>query len=446
MYQSKHVVILGAARSGLAAARFLAARGAHVTLSDQKKGDALKEARAALADVNVSWEEGENRPETCRAADFVLVSPGVPRNIPALRAAQEAGREIIGEVELAFRHLKAPLIAITGSNGKSTTTVLVGEILKQSGKNVFVGGNLGTPLIEAAEKDFDIVVAEISSFQLEWTRTFRPHIAAILNVSPNHLDRHASFEEYVAEKLKIFAQQGKEDYSVFGADDPVLSREVPAHTRARPLSFSLSQRGAAAHLEGEDLVLSWEGKREAYPLSQLRLRGRHNWENALCALLLSRLAGATEEGAQKALSSFAGLPHRLETIRTLGGVTYINDSKATSVAAAQRALEAFPPETPVILLAGGKDKGGSYAPLVPLVRERCRAVILFGEARPLLSAALKGASQVEEVEDLGEAVRRAHALARPGDVVLLAPACSSYDQFPHFEARGNAFRAYVEAL
>lgn len=447
MYQNKRVVVIGAARSGIAAARFLAARGAQVTISDSRSGSALDAARSQVGAHAVTWEEGGNRPETARAADLVVVSPGVPRENAALQAAQAAGVEVIGEVELAARHLRGPLVAITGSNGKSTTTVLTGEILRASGKQVFVGGNLGTPLIEAAEQPLDVVVAEISSFQLEWVRAFRPQVAAFLNISPNHLDRHSSFEEYLGCKLRLLSQQDEAGVSIYNAGDPTVATRAPAVIRGRALAFSSGEgAGLAGRIEAGALVLSLDGAEERYPLSALTLRGRHNHENALAALLLARAAGASEAGARAALASFRGLAHRLELLRVVDGVEYINDSKATSVAAAVTALESLPEGARVVLLLGGRDKGGSYAPLRPLLAARGRAVIAFGEAAPKIAEGLAGAAPLEILPDLATALLLARAQARPGDVVLLSPACSSFDQFANFEARGEAFRALVEAL
>ena len=448
MYQGKSVLVVGAAKSGIAAARFLAAEGARVTITDHKKGDALLGARQQLSAWPITWEEGGNNPRTAQDADFVVVSPGVPRENVALAAARGAARPVIGEVELAYQNLRGPMVAITGSNGKSTTTMLVGEMLKASQKKTFIGGNIGTPLIEAAKQPFEAIVAEISSFQMEWVSEFQPKVAAILNLSPNHLDRHASFEEYRDLKLKLLSQVAPGGVAIWNASDPVLSAHCPGVTVGRrQITFALShQEGVSAWVDGDFFQLKFEGSVEQYALSSVRLRGRHNHENILAALLLARYMGATPEGIRAALSSFAGLAHRLEPVGVIDGVEYVNDSKATSVAAAVCALEAFPEETRLILLAGGKDKGGSYAPLAPLAKARCKAVLVFGEAKHLLAAALSAAAPVVVVEDLAQATQRARALASPGDVVLLAPACSSYDQFPNFEVRGDTFRDVVRAL
>jgi UDP-N-acetylmuramoylalanine--D-glutamate ligase len=360
-----------------------------------------------------------------------------------------AGVEVVGEVELAARHLRGRLVAITGSNGKSTTTVLTGEMLRASGLNTFVGGNLGTPLIEAAEQPFDVVVAEISSFQLEWIKDFRPECAAVLNVSPNHLDRHSSFAEYVGLKLRLFSQQGGAGVSVSKADDETLQRAIGESLSTRHLRFSAekgAQAGLAGWREGGDLVIDGGEGAERYPLGLLKLRGRHNWENTLAALLLARSAGASRAGAAQALSSFGGLPHRLESLRVVDGVEYVNDSKATSVAAAVTALGGFPEETKIVLLAGGRDKGGSYAPLRELLQARGRGLVVFGEAREKMFAALSDCVPTVRALTLAGALAEARSLAQAGDVVLLSPACSSFDQFTSFEARGDSFRALVEGL
>jgi UDP-N-acetylmuramoylalanine--D-glutamate ligase len=448
MYQGKSVLVVGAAKSGVAAARFLAEQGAKVTITDQKKGEALASAKQQLSAWPITWEEGGNNPKTAQDAHFVVVSPGVPSTNIALTAAQEAKISVIGEVELAYQNLKGPMVAITGSNGKSTTTMLVGEMLKFSNKKTFVGGNIGTPLIEAANQTFDAVVAEISSFQMEWVKDFQPKVAAILNISPNHLDRHASFEEYRDLKLKLLSQVAPGGVAIWNANDPVLAEHCPkVSTGKNAKTFSLSyQEGADAWVADGFFHLKFEGKVEQYSISQVKLRGKHNHENILAALLLARYMGATPEGINQALSSFAGLAHRLEHVAVIDGVEYINDSKATSVAATVCALEAFPEETKLILLAGGKDKGGSYSPLAGLAKQRCKAVIVFGEAKHLIQAALASSTQVFMVEDISQAAHKAKELASAGDVVLLAPACSSYDQFPNFEVRGDTFRSVVRAL
>ena len=448
MYQGKSVLVVGAAKSGIAAARFLAQQGAKVTITDHKRGEALLGAKQQLAAWPISWEEGGNNPKTAQDADFVVVSPGVPRENAALTAAKGAGRPVLGEVELAYQNLQGPMVAITGSNGKSTTTMLVGEMLQRSNKKTFIGGNIGTPLIEAALQPFDAIVAEISSFQMEWVSGFQPKVAAILNLSPNHLDRHSSLEEYRDLKLKLLSQVAADGVAIWNASDPVLAEHCPKVTMGkRQLTFSLAyQDGVSAWVSDGSFQLQFEGRLEQYPVSAVRLRGKHNHENILAALLLARHMGATPEGIRAALSSFAGLAHRLESVGVIDGVEYVNDSKATSVAATVCALEAFPEETKLILLAGGKDKGGSYAPLAPLAASRCKAVLVFGEAKHLLAAALSSSVQVVLVEDITQAVQRAKELATPGDVVLLAPACSSYDQFPNFEVRGDTFRDAVRAL
>jgi UDP-N-acetylmuramoylalanine--D-glutamate ligase len=448
MYQGKSVLVIGAAKSGISAAKFLAQQGAHVTISDQKKGDALSAAKQQLSSVRVSWEEGGNNPATAAASDLIVTSPGASRENPALQAALQANREVIGEVELAYRHLKAPMVAITGSNGKSTTTTLVGEMLKCSQLNTFVGGNIGIPLIEAAEKPFDAVVAEISSFQMEWADRFQPKVAAILNISPNHLDRHSSFEEYRDLKLKLLGKLSSDGVAIWNASDPVLSEHCPRVIGSREsATFSLDKKeGVSAWREGDSFYVTLHQQTESYPISLSKLRGAHNHENILAAILLARYMGATPDGVRAALQSFGGLAHRLELIKSVDGVEYINDSKATSVAAAVCALEAFPSTTKIILLAGGKDKGGSYEPLAESAKLHCKVAIVFGEAKRLIKDALTPAVQVESAEDIAQAVELARRLASAGDVVLLAPACSSYDQFPNFEVRGDTFRRIVQAL
>jgi UDP-N-acetylmuramoylalanine--D-glutamate ligase len=442
------VLVVGLARTGLATARFLAARGAKVTVTDRKPAAELGESAAALAHV-ATLELGSHRAATFTAQDLIVLSPGVPA-IPEILAARAAGVPVTGEIELAARFAAATIVAITGTNGKSTVTSLVGEILGRTGRPTFAGGNLGAPLIEAVGTPpagpGGFLVVEVSSFQLETVETFRPRVAALLNVTPDHLDRYPSMEAYVAAKGRIFVAQEPGDFAVVNGEDP-LARELASRGRARCLCFS-SRRALAegGWVEGPDLCirLAAGDPVERYPSSELCIVGRHNLENALAAFLCARLVGASPEIVHAAASAFRPLRHRMELVRELGDVRFYDDSKGTNVGAVAAALEGFP--RPVILIAGGRDKGGDYGPLREALRGCARAVILIGEAADRMEAALAGACDLCRAATLEEAVRLGHRLARPGDAVVLSPACSSFDMFRDYKHRAEVFAAAVREL
>jgi len=369
--------------------------------------------------------------------DLVVPSPGVPRTHPVLRAAAERAIEVTSEIELAVRLGRARLVAITGTNGKSTTTSLVGRALTLAGVRTFTGGNLGRPLIEALDADAETWVAEVSSFQLEWVRRFRPAIGCLLNVTPDHLDRHADFAEYRDAKARLFAAQTSADSAVFNRDDPEVAA-IGATLPARRFSFGEQPLPEGAFLENRVVVVRLDGREERVGLGRTRLAGRHNAENIMAAALLARLAGAPLAAIQEAVDTLEPLPHRLALVAERRGVRWYDDSKATNVGAAVKSLDSFP--GPIVLLAGGVDKGGDYAPLA-------RLVLVFGAARDRIAASLAGSGvAVRRVDDLAEAVQTAAAAAEPGDVVLLAPACSSFDMFRDYADRGRAFARAVEGL
>lgn len=447
--KGKKVVVIGLGRSGQASARLLTFLGAEVWVTDRRSSQELAQEIKTLKGQPIQFSLGGHPASVFSEAILAVVSPGVsPASLIGCSAP------VTGEVELAFRHLTAPLVAITGTNGKSTTTALVGEMLKAWGKRVFVGGNLGTPLCEAAlsalsvtggGKDlFEWVVAEVSSFQLETIETFRPRIAVLLNVTPNHQDRYAHFKDYFSAKLRIFSSQTKSDFAVVNLDDPVL-RSTPPTLKARVVPTSLRCRPeGGVWMEGDRLISGLSGGHVIAHRSEILLRGEHNLENVMAAVAVAQLAGCPIEVIHQVISQFPGLEHRLETVCRRREVLYVNDSKATTVAATACALESF--EEPVILIAGGRDKGGDFKSLRPTIGRKAIAVILIGEAREKIRMALEGTTPIYEAMSLSEAVERAAALSSPGHVVLLSPGCASFDMFRDFEDRGRQFKAIVASL
>jgi UDP-N-acetylmuramoylalanine--D-glutamate ligase len=443
----KKVLVVGLGRSGVAAARLCAARGAQVTVTDKQPAEALTAALAQIPPA-ARQELGGHRAETFLASDIIVLSPGVSP-LPEVEAARQRGASITGELELASWFVDAPLVAITGTNGKSTTTTLCGAILAANGRPTFVGGNLGVPFAEAvgtpAAESGGACVLEVSSFQLETVVSFRPQVAVLLNISPDHLDRHPTLDAYVAIKARIFAAQTPADFAVVNLDDPLVetaakgirSQCVPISTR-RPLV-------TGGWIEGDVLCVRLPGGPiEYYPAHLPGLVGRHNLENALAALVAGRLAGALPAEARLALVAFRPLAHRMEMVGEVDGVFFYDDSKGTNVGAAVAAIDRFP--RPVVLIAGGRDKGGSYEPLAQVMKQAGRGAVLIGEAAPKLREALAPVVPVEIAGSMEAAVAQAATMARSGDAVLLSPACSSFDMFRNYEHRAEVFRAAVKAL
>jgi UDP-N-acetylmuramoylalanine--D-glutamate ligase len=439
-FDGKRVLVVGAGKSGTAAARFCANRGAHVIVSDRRGASELMSASDAVR-PDIEWELGGHVAESFLNVDLIVVSPGVPE-IPELAAARKKGVEITGEIELASRFIKAPIVAITGTNGKSTTTALAGEIAAKTGKPTFVGGNLGTPLVNAvgtpAAGEGGIVVVELSSFQLETCETLHPRAAALLNLTPDHLDRYASMDAYGEAKMRIARSMGIRDTLVVNGDDDWLSART-AMLKV-PVSFFSLLGPTDGFVKGDNLIVN----NEEYAWKESQLIGRHNQANALAALLLMRASGlATKEQATAGLMSFKPLPHRMQFVGERKGVRFYDDSKATNVDSVVAGLDGFP--TPFVLIAGGRDKGGSYLPLdAALQKNSCRAVVLIGEAADKLAVALHVPKL--RAATMEEAVQAAAARAQEGDAVVLSPACSSYDMFENYEHRGRVFKAAVEAL
>jgi UDP-N-acetylmuramoylalanine--D-glutamate ligase len=440
----KRVAVAGAGRSGLLSARLLLLEGARVTLWDDRPRAAVEASAGEPVPAGADFREGMPVEADVPRIDLVVLSPGVPGARLPLAALRAAGVPLWGELELAYRRFDGRVAAITGTNGKSTVTTLVGRMAARAFPRVFVGGNLGTPFVAAAGVPFDWGVVEVSSFQLESVEAFRPAVAALLNITEDHSDRYAGFSDYAAAKMAIFRNQGPGDVAVVNADDPEVASRT-AGIRARLVPFSSSRRlPRGAFLEGEDMVLLVEAGPERYPRGVLRIRGLQNAQNALAAIAVARAMGVAREHVLAELAEFPGLPHRVEFVGSVRGVTYVNDSKGTNVGAVLAALEGFP--EPVVLIAGGKDKGVDFRPLREPLARKARAVVLLGEARERMARELAGAAPIAVAGSLPEAVREAAAAAREGDVVVFSPACSSFDMFRNFEERGEAFREAVRRL
>ena len=444
--KDKRVLVLGLARTGIATARFCIARGAHVTAVDDRGAEQLGEAVGELQKIGCTLAFGADQSHLYGQQDLIVPSPGVPSNHAGLIAARKAGIPVWSEIELAWRFLTGRLIGVTGSNGKTTTTSLIGHILATSRKSVSVAGNIGTPLIahvDESKKD-SITVAELSSFQLELIDSFRPDISVLLNVTPDHLDRHASFEDYARAKTRIFENQTERDSAVINADDPASAERAPS----RPQVFWFSRKKrvvSGAYLRNGQIIFRRDGEDAALlDRAEIGLRGEHNLENVLAAASAAFLAGVAPGEIAAGVRSFPGVEHRLEFVAEISGVSFFNDSKATNVDATIKALEAFSGGLFVIL--GGKDKGSDYAPLAPLLRERAKAVLLIGSAAEKIATQLEGAVHFVHAGTLDRAVELAHARAGEGDTVLLAPACASFDQFENYEHRGSTFKELVRAL
>ena len=444
--RGKRVLVVGLARTGVATAKFLKTRGATVSTTEMKTREEMGAAVREVEAVAVRSEWGGHRTQTFLGQDLVVMSPGVDLKIDPVQEALKRGIPVISEVELAYRFLEAPIVAVTGTNGKTTTTLLIGEMLKEAGKAVGVGGNVGEPLILFAEGPgrWDVVVAEISSFQLEAVELFRPRLSVLLNVTEDHLDRYGRYEDYIEAKARVFMNQSPEDLAVVNRDDSIV-RKIGKGVKAKAFFFSLQeelQEGAFRHDQGIRLRLM--GKEEDYPLAKARLKGIHNVENMMAAILTARLLGCPQEAVERALSGFEGLEHRLEFVRGIGGVRFFNDSKGTNVGSVVKSLGSF--SEPVILIAGGKDKRTDLGPLHDLIRERVKRLILIGEAKGRMARELGGLTDTVMAGTLEEAVRLAYETARGGDVVLLSPACSSYDMFRDYKERGEVFKEAVRRL
>jgi UDP-N-acetylmuramoylalanine--D-glutamate ligase len=445
--EGKNVVVVGLALTGVAVAKFCARRGARVTVTDGKPADKLAEQMKLLAGVDVTWELGGHRETLFTSADLVVMSPGVP-TLPEMRAARAAGVEVIAEIELAYRFLdqRATLIAITGTNGKSTTTALTGKLCEASGRPTFCGGNLGNmPLIDAVDHPANVpgglVVAEVAAFMLENCSTFRPRVGVLTNITEDHLDRFGTMERYAEMKGRIWDWQREDDFAVANANDEWVMRETHG-IRSRLLTFGKGN----AFVDGKDIVLRIDGE-ERYPVDDLVIVGNHNMENAMCAYLATRAIGLPPEVVRAGARAYRPLPHRMELVGDRGNIFYYDDSKGTNVASVAASVRGFP--RPLVLIAGGVDKGGSYAPMLDALGDNCKGMILIGKAAPLIrdACALHAVRYpVVDASDMHDAVRRATELCGPGDAIVLSPACASYDMFQNFMHRGRVFREAVAAV
>lgn len=444
--EGRSAVVVGLGRTGLSVAKFLRGSGASVIATDSKEPGKIEGVNGLLS-MGVEVRAGGHDGVAFDGADIVVVSPGVPYDLPFLERARKSGIEVVSEIELAWMFMDSPVLAIAGTNGKTTATALLGEVMEKAGFRTFVGGNIGTPAIEYVESGggADFIVLEVSSFQLEATRHFRPRVGALLNITDDHLDRYRDFGHYADTKMRLFENQAPGDFAVYNANDPAITERAGLLGCGRPVPFTTEGRvDDGLFLEGGSIVYRLDGGREEYPVSAIRLKGLHNIENVMAVVACARLSGAGKDAVLEALSSFSGLSHRMETVRELGGVTYIDDSKGTNVGALMMALRGL--NAPVVLIAGGVDKGGDYGVLAGLVREKVKLMVLIGEARFKMEKALGGCSRTVLAGSLEDAVAAARREAAPGDTVLLSPACSSFDMFRDYKERGERFRSLVEAL
>lgn len=442
--KNKKVVVVGFGKTGQALCDFLLEKQSMVTVSDKKPESQLENVDI-YKEKGVHFDTGAHRLELFLEADLVVLSPGVPP-LPEILAARDKGIKVISEIELAYQFLKGKIIGITGSNGKSTTTTLIYTILKNSGFKVHLTGNIGTPLISFVRKSKPdhLIVTEISSFQLEFTEKFRTDISVFLNISPNHLDWHKTFDNYLQAKKKLFNHQLPTDIAIINRDDPNLwawrkekQIELYAFSRKHPV-----RRGC--YLKDSTLMLKLEEELPVIKAKEIKLRGIHNQENVMAAALTAYLAGVRIPTIRKTIRSFRGLEHRLEEVRTINGVLFVNDSKATTVAATIKAIQSF--DQPIILILGGRDKGGDFSPLRRALRNKVRKVLLIGEAKEKIRKAIEGVCPIEEASSFRQLVEKSYEAARPGEVVLLAPACTSWDMFKNFEERGRLFKKEVNLL
>ncbi len=457
-FKGKRVLVVGFGKSGVAVARFMAVQGAKVTVTDMKQKTELADSISACGDLKIEYELGRHNSKTFTTSELVVLSPGVPSNLKILDEARAAGVPITNEIEIAAAGLEIPLIAVTGTNGKTTTTSLIGEMFKADKRAVFVGGNIGKPLLDFHIEDqpATAVVAELSSFQLELAEKLTPAVAVFTNIEPDHLDRYPSMEAYSAAKKRLLTLCDRNSFVVLNHDNPAVAAfaseskgRLMWFTKRNPLEiggeFAENFCGCYYDSANRRVVAKITGKDEHYDVSTFRLFGEHNKENLMAAICAARAQGVSPAAVQSVIQNFRGVPHRLEFVRKKDGVYFINDSKGTNVMSLQRSLMAFP-RNPIILIAGGKDKGIEFTPLADLVRERCKLLILLGEAKEKINRALGDYADTFLVGTFEEAVLLAYQKSRSGDIILLSPGCASYDMFRNFEERGDYFKKLVSQL
>jgi UDP-N-acetylmuramoylalanine--D-glutamate ligase len=457
---NKKIVVIGLGVTGMAVARFLKKRGAVVTVTDQVSEETLGDRVQKLHEMGIAMELGRHGFQTFAKADLIVISPGVPHTIEAVLQAKERGIPVIGEIELASRFIDEPILAVTGTNGKTTTTEILGDMLKNSGFSVFVGGNIGKPLIDYVdgEQKADFIVAEVSSFQLDTIETFRPKIGILLNITADHLDRYPNFDAYAASKIRLFEHQQPGDIAVLNGSDPLI-RSLTASLRSTKIFYSsLNNKEEGAVNNGTRIKFRFnESKRRDSKglianlaphdqwflnVSDLRLIGRHNLENAAAAALAALAAGASPQTIQEALSRYQGAAHRLEHINTIHGVNFINDSKATNVDAVIRAVQSF--SNPIVLIMGGLDKGANFKSLRKILSRHAKKIIVMGKAADLIQSALGDTVPTISATSMADAVKQAYRVVSPGNVILLSPGCASFDMYDNYAQRGEDFRKVVE--
>lgn len=443
-FAGQNILVVGLARTGVALSRFLTEQGAKVTVTDQVAPESLSDQRRDIANLGVAEDLGVAQPQW-QGYDAIVLSPGVPPELPWLEAARAEGLPVLGELEVASHFIYRPLLAVSGTNGKTTTTTLLGELLSASGQKPLVGGNIGTPVVSllASQEEADCLVLEVSSFQLDTTSRFHPQAAALLNITPDHLDRYPDYEAYIASKASLFRRQGKDDLRVLNADDPALANLN--HNEGRTYYFSATRPlKHGAWLNNGAIQVCLAGRQATFPLEQIRLRELHNLENIMAALIMALDAGADPEACRAVLANFCGLHHRIEWVADIRGVSYFDDSKGTNVGAVARSLAHF--DRPVILIAGGRDKDSDFSLLNDLIRTRVKALVLIGETRERLARIWHGLAPAYLAGDMAAAVAQATNLAVPGDVVLLSPACASFDMYRDYVQRGQTFQRLVGEL
>ena len=445
-FKNKNTLVVGLARSGVSAANLLHKLGANVTVTDEKGEETLSDNVKKL-EKGISLKLNGHDSVNINGIDLTIISPGVPWDSPFLNKIREKGIRIMSEVEFAFQQLQAPFIAITGTNGKTTTTTLTGEILKRGGKKVFVGGNIGNPLCEEVLNGgkSELVLSEISTFQMEGSETFKPYISAILNITPDHLDRHESMDEYIELKKRVFINQDENDYMILNLDDEITAG-FSTEVRGKKVFFSrLKEVENGAFVREDKIIFKNDGREETVcSLKDLKLIGVHNIENTLASVAISGICGISGKIMRDVISEFKGIKHRMELVREIRGIRFINDSKGTNVGATVKSLQSF--NEPIILIAGGKDKGSDYLPLKGLIEDRVKFLILIGDAKKKIAKSLNGFKNKIEADTLENAVKEGYKRAKSGDIVLLSPACASFDMFRDYEDRGEQFEEIVNRL